>query len=113
MTEIADNANAQSAHLQQINTTVGEMDRMTQQNAAMVEQSTAASRSLADEANELSALVSRFQAGEFVAPATHAPAELYTPARAPNPSVVRMPVPRAHRGGQSAAAEKIEDWCEF
>ena len=65
MKDIADNAGAQSVNLQQINTTVGEMDRMTQQNAAMVEQSISASRSLVDEAYDLmrslpnSALASR------------------------------------------------------
>jgi hypothetical protein len=40
------------------------MDRMTQQNAAMVEQATAAARSLASEAHELTALVDRFRMGE-------------------------------------------------
>jgi len=64
MNEIAENASTQSAHLQQINVTVGAMDKMTQQNAAMVEQSTAASRTLADEAQELTALVSQFSTGD-------------------------------------------------
>jgi methyl-accepting chemotaxis protein len=73
MKDIAENASLQSVNLQQINTTVGEMDRMTQQNAAMVEQSTAASRSLADEANELTALVARFSTGEGGADMTYAP----------------------------------------
>jgi methyl-accepting chemotaxis protein len=40
---------------------MGEMDRMTQQNAAMVEQSTAATRSLAAEAVRLNELVATFR----------------------------------------------------
>ena len=42
-------------------TTVPQMDQMTQQNAAMVEQTTAASHALAQEARELGRLVGRFQ----------------------------------------------------
>jgi methyl-accepting chemotaxis protein len=56
-------AESQASNLQQVNTAVGEMDRMTQQNAAMVEQSTAAARSLADEAAELTRLVAHFRTG--------------------------------------------------
>ncbi len=40
------------------------MDVTTQQNAAMVEESTAASQSLAEEANELGRLVSQFRIGQ-------------------------------------------------
>ena len=61
--EISVSAKAQAEQLVQVNTSVGEMDKMTQQNAAMVEESTAAARSLAEEANALSALVQRFQTG--------------------------------------------------
>ena len=43
------------------------MDQVTQQNAAMVEESTAASRSLAKEAADLASLVSEFNIGERVA----------------------------------------------
>ena len=57
---IASNAEIQATNLQQINGAVGDMDRMTQQNAAMVEESTAAASSLADEATALSALVAGF-----------------------------------------------------
>jgi methyl-accepting chemotaxis protein len=42
---------------------VNQMDQVTQQNAAMVEQSTAASHALSTEAAELERLVSRFQVG--------------------------------------------------
>ncbi len=59
--DITSGAEQQSVNLQQVNGAVTDMDKMTQQNAAMVEESTAAARSLAAEADELTALVARFQ----------------------------------------------------
>lgn len=53
----------QASSLAQVSNTVSEMDRSTQQNAAMVEQSSAAARSLADEASALNGLVERFRTG--------------------------------------------------
>ena len=47
VTEIASGAQEQATGLQQVNTAVNQMDKVTQQNAAMAEQATAASRSLA------------------------------------------------------------------
>jgi methyl-accepting chemotaxis protein len=61
--EIAASAKEQATGLGQVNTAVNQMDQFTQQNAAMVEQTTAASRSLADEAAELAQLVAEFQTG--------------------------------------------------
>jgi methyl-accepting chemotaxis protein len=63
VSEIAASAQEQAAGLAQVNTAVNHMDQMTQQNAAMVEESTAASRSLATDAGDLKALVGQFQAG--------------------------------------------------
>ncbi|MGO7623959.1 methyl-accepting chemotaxis protein, partial [Rhizobium ruizarguesonis] len=45
----------------EVNTAVNSMDHVTQQNAAMVEQSTASSGHLAEEAAKLRELVSRFK----------------------------------------------------
>ncbi len=59
--DIASAAEQQSTGLQQINTAVGEMDGVTQQNAAMVEQATAAARSLANEVEGLMRQVARFR----------------------------------------------------
>lgn len=61
MSEIAGSAREQSNGLGEVNIAVNEMDQVTQQNAAMVEQSTAASRSLAQKAEELRHLVGRFR----------------------------------------------------
>ncbi|TQL16630.1 methyl-accepting chemotaxis protein [Zymomonas mobilis] len=58
---ISEAAHAQSERLQQINIAIGEMDSVTQQNAAMVEEATAAARSLAEESDNLSNQVARFE----------------------------------------------------
>jgi methyl-accepting chemotaxis protein len=50
----------QSASIQQINTAINEVDQMTQHNAAMVEETTAATTTLADEAAQLAQLLASF-----------------------------------------------------
>ncbi len=61
MNAIAASAKEQSTGLAEVNAAVNTMDQTTQQNAAMVEQSTAASAALAAEASKLSELVSQFR----------------------------------------------------
>ncbi|WP_425639995.1 methyl-accepting chemotaxis protein [Agrobacterium radiobacter] len=64
---IATAAREQATGLQEINTSVNHMDQMTQQNAAMVEETTAASQTLAEESRQLRSLLSRFELGHGVA----------------------------------------------
>jgi methyl-accepting chemotaxis protein len=59
--EICAASSSQSAGLGEVNTAVGHLEAMTQQNAALVEQSAAAAESLRDQAQGLQALVNRFQ----------------------------------------------------
>ncbi|NEH49664.1 HAMP domain-containing protein [Rhizobium leguminosarum] len=54
-------SNEQSATLFEVNRTVNRMDQVTQQNAAMAEESTAASTALALEAKQLRGIVAEFQ----------------------------------------------------
>jgi methyl-accepting chemotaxis protein len=61
MNAIATSAKEQSTGLAEVNVAINSMDQTTQQNAAMVEQSTAASASLALEAAKLRDLVSQFK----------------------------------------------------
>ncbi|MDZ4319296.1 MAG: chemotaxis protein, partial [Phenylobacterium sp.] len=63
VSEIAASAQEQATGLHQVNTAVNEMDRVTQQNAAMVEETTAASHALASEARLLAESVARFDIG--------------------------------------------------
>jgi len=59
--EIAGSAEVQAGSIRQVNGAVGEMDLMTQQNAAMVEETTASTRSLSEEAEQLASLVRTFR----------------------------------------------------
>ena len=58
---IASSAQEQSVGLHEVNTAVNQMDQVTQQNAAMVEQTTAASHGLAREADALTVSLSKFR----------------------------------------------------
>jgi methyl-accepting chemotaxis protein len=60
---IAASAQEQASGLHQVNTAVNQMDQVTQQNAAMVEETTAAAHSLGQESAELARLVSIFNVG--------------------------------------------------
>ena len=57
---IASSAGDQAQGLNEINTGIANLDRVTQQNAAMVEESTAAAQMLQGDADSLNDLVSRF-----------------------------------------------------
>ncbi|WJS99982.1 methyl-accepting chemotaxis protein [Novosphingobium humi] len=60
LSTLASNAAQQSEAIAGVNQVLNELDMATQQNAALVEESTAASRSLAHEAERLSGVVQRF-----------------------------------------------------
>ncbi len=57
MAEIAAAADEQSQGIGQVNTAVGEMDKVTQQNAANAEESAAASEELSAQAEQMQAVV--------------------------------------------------------
>ncbi|RWX81870.1 HAMP domain-containing protein [Neorhizobium lilium] len=63
MDSIATSAKEQSVGLAEVNTAVNQMDQVTQQNAAMVEESNAASATLSGEAERLRDLIGQFQLG--------------------------------------------------
>lgn len=58
--EISSAAQEQATALREVNVAINQMDQTTQQNAAMVEETTAASHSLASEADTLAQLVQQF-----------------------------------------------------
>jgi methyl-accepting chemotaxis protein len=64
VSEIAASAQKQASGLAEVNIAVNQMDQATQQNAAMVEQSTAASHSLVGEAQALAELVGQFRTAD-------------------------------------------------
>jgi methyl-accepting chemotaxis protein len=61
VTDIAASAVEQSTGLHEVNIAMHQMDQVTQQNAAMVEETTAAAYNLSRETTQLTGLVSRFQ----------------------------------------------------
>lgn len=63
VSSIATSAREQASGLAEINTAVNELDHVTQQNAAMFEETTAASHALTSEADSLAKAVSRFKLG--------------------------------------------------
>ena len=106
--DIATSAEQQATGLQQVNTAVAEMDGVTQQNAAMVEQATAASRSLAAEADQLAQQIARFKlAQDPVRGAAPANPVHQLQARAAR----TRPAPRTI--GNAAVAQSDDDWSEF
>ena len=102
---ISQSAETQALNIQQVNGAVVDMDKMTQQNAAMVEQSTAAARSLASEADDLTELVQRFRTGETAHAAPQAAARRHAaPPR--KPALV-------HGNLALAGVEEDQDWTRF
>jgi methyl-accepting chemotaxis protein len=73
VSDIAASAQEQSTGLNEVNTAVNQMDQVTQQNAAMVEQSTAASHNLASTADGLAELVAQFRIGAVAGHRQQAP----------------------------------------
>jgi methyl-accepting chemotaxis protein len=61
--EIAASSHEQASGIEQVNKAVMSKDEVTQQNAALVEEGTAAAQSLTEQAGNLSQLMSRYQVG--------------------------------------------------
>jgi len=115
---IASSAEQQSTGLQQVNTAVSEMDGVTQQNAAMVEEATAAARSLAEEADELARQVARFklEAGQAQGPVMPSVVHsLQTRAQQAGREIARTARRKVAVGGGGGAMAAVaeDDWSEF
>ncbi|MET3664836.1 methyl-accepting chemotaxis protein [Caulobacter sp. 1776] len=116
--EIASSSKEQAVGLAEVNQAVNQMDQVTQQNAAMVEQSTAASHALSTEAAELERLIARFQVG---AEAREMPARVERRPAAPAPRPVAAPTRESFRQRyvQGSSALKVApgsrpgEWEEF
>jgi methyl-accepting chemotaxis protein len=125
--EIAETTATQSINLEQANHAVGTIDRMTQQNAAMAEQSSAASRGLSSEAQRLSQLIAQFRVKSAADPSSlAAPAHIlgsspfkHRAASAPSTEANAASTPRANGTLATARAVALalpaseDDWSEF
>ena len=98
MGEISSASVEQEAGIEQINRAIAEMDTVTQQNAALVEEAAAAAASLQEQAGELSQVVSVFKLDEAARP----PARSRTPAQVAKPPR-HAHVPKDGRSGEQRA----------
>ncbi|MEN5206316.1 methyl-accepting chemotaxis protein [Stenotrophomonas sp. TWI700] len=117
MAEISAASQEQSAGIEQVNTTVVQMDETTQQNAALVEEATAAARAMEEQAGHLTDAVSLFKLDgqAYAAPAAASAAvRSPAPARATAPAKPRSVVaaPRRAMTREPALASDAE-WQEF
>ena len=116
MAEIANASVEQSSGIEQVNIAITQMDEVTQQNAALVEEAAAAAESLQDQASTLAQTVAMFRlggdeddAGGFAAPAARASAKVSRlPARTARQER-GAPVPKVKR----AASSSSDEWEEF
>jgi methyl-accepting chemotaxis protein len=95
MAEIAAASKEQSAGIGQVNQAVSNMDEVTQQNAALVEEAAAAAESLREQATQLAQLV-----GVFKLSAQHQQLTLHTPKK-------------AQRKPKALHQDDGEEWSEF
>ncbi|MDX3978661.1 methyl-accepting chemotaxis protein [Shinella sp.] len=110
---IATAAREQATGLQEISTAINQMDQVTQHNAAMVEETSAATHKLKSEADSLADLMARFRTGDAVqrmAPVRADTRPVDSPAR-------RMigNVTRAFGGSRATATAAVaqDNWEEF
>ncbi len=107
---IAASAVDQSNGLAEVNRAVNQMDQVTQQNAAMVEQSTAASHNLAQETADLVRMAECFQTGDQPKPGPTRPSIAKQPR--PTATVTKL-APRAAKQTAAPPVTRQENWEEF
>ncbi|MFC0253016.1 methyl-accepting chemotaxis protein [Massilia consociata] len=121
MAEISSASQEQTGGIEQVNAAIGQMDQVTQQNAALVEESAAAATSMQEQAAKLAEVVGVFKldAHSMAAPATRAPqaaprarVALAKPATRPAAKpAVTAPADAAKPAARATAAQA--EWEEF
>lgn len=114
VSEISAASHEQSTGIEQVNQAISQMDEVTQQNAALVEEAAAASQSLQDQAASLAQAVSVFKV-------SHVQAKAVAPraAKKPQPVVARAKVSRPAASAKAvapvipASAGSADEWAEF
>jgi methyl-accepting chemotaxis protein len=126
--EIAAASREQSSGIEQVNRAVMQMDELTQQNAALVEQATAASQAMAQQAGELNETMNRYHLdATLMAAAANArasaegdasrserrgPSRPWLSGSAAKPAAAAVVAPAAS-ARKAAAANSDSDWQEF
>ncbi len=93
VSEIAASGQEQATGLNEVNAAVNQMDQTVQQNAAMVEQSTAASHALKNEAGNLMQMISRFRVQGSASVAAAGGSKRASRSAAPPPAAHRPSAP--------------------
>lgn len=100
VSDIARGTQEQSATLSEINTGMGQLDEVTQSNAAMVEEATEASQTMANTAKELSQQVAQFRTSGTTGIRAVAP-------------VAQPPAPAARAATSPARVAVVNGWDDF
>jgi methyl-accepting chemotaxis protein len=107
MAEISAASKEQSTGIEQVNVAITQMDKMTQQNAALVEEAAAAAKSMEEQTEGLGSMVSAFTLPPEMAVAAAPPPRSHAPAS-------RADQPTTRRVRQAAASTDDDtDWTQF
>lgn len=111
--DIANASVEQAAGIHEVHQAVSSIERVTQENAALVEETTASAESMTEQANSLQQNMAFFKTGtHYTAPRVTAAARAPAPAvkpRAPAATMVKKPAARL----PSPSAASKDDWNEF
>lgn len=107
MSSVSNASNEQATGLGEVNTAVNEMDTMTQQNAAMVEQTTAAAASLLGQAKQLLRTISFFKVGDGLT--DRSAAKLSHKPNGKPQTAAALPPPTGKAAGNAGSP----DWQDF
>jgi methyl-accepting chemotaxis protein len=124
MAEIASSSREQASGIEQVNKAITMMDDVTQQNAALVEEASAAAQALTEQASSLTQLIARYRVEESTSeeaprsalrPAAAAPAVERRAANRPLTGKKRPAAPEiaAAPPRRPAAAAAAEEWKDF
>ncbi|MDF1588169.1 MAG: methyl-accepting chemotaxis protein [Gammaproteobacteria bacterium] len=105
ISEIAAAGEEQTQGIEQVNKAVTQMDEMTQQNAALVEQAAAASESLDEQGKHLENVIAFFNIGEQPSVDQHA--------SKPKQEVKPNPISSVKKVIRQSAPEADDEWDEF
>ena len=106
MAEIAAASSEQTTGIEQVNSAIGQMDEVTQQNAALVEEAAAAAGSLQDQAAALAEVVSVFKLDQHAQGAT-------VRARTPAPARLRPATKAPAFAPRALATNNTDQWEQF
>jgi methyl-accepting chemotaxis protein len=109
MAEISAASKEQSNGIDQVNVAISQMDKITQQNAALVEQAAAAAKSMEEQTIDLTQIVSAFQIGKPMRGANARGQKAAAPAARPAPTLK----PAKPKPAPRHEADGADDWKEF